>query len=145
MLLALKRGTTPRMLAITCALGAVLAVFPVYGGTTLLCFVAAIVFRLNVVVIQAVNYALTPVQLLLIVPFMQVGIALFDLPAKSLEYDGLIDRFKDDSNSVISEFLGALFGGIVVWFFIAIPIFFVLFYLFYFLFSRRNSKSGCNS
>ncbi len=121
------------MLAITCALGAVLAVFPVYGGTTLLCFVAAIVFRLNVVVIQAVNYALTPVQLLLIVPFMQVGIALFDLPAKSLQYNGLADRFQDDFSSLISEFGGALLGGIVVWLVIAIPAFFVLFYVFYFI------------
>lgn len=145
MLLALKRGTTPRMLAITCALGAVLAVFPVYGGTTLLCFVAALLFRLNVVVIQAVNYALTPVQLLLMVPFMQVGMDLFDLPAKSLQYNGLADRFKNDFNSVVSEFGGALLGGIVVWLVIAIPVFFVLFYVFQFFFSKRYSKTGSSS
>lgn len=130
------------MLAITCALGAVLAVFPVYGGTTLLCFIVAIVFRLNVVVIQAVNYVLTPVQLLLIVPFMQVGIALFDLPAKSLHFDGLVDLFKDDFNSVISELGGALLGGIVVWLVIAIPVFFLLFYMFYFLLSKRYRHPG---
>ncbi|MBL7844290.1 MAG: DUF2062 domain-containing protein [Cyclobacteriaceae bacterium] len=142
LLKALKQGTTPRKLAITCALGVVLSVFPVYGGTTLLCFVAAIVFRLNVVVIQAVNYAFTPVQLLLIFPFMQVGITLFQLPVKSLQYAELVVRFKDDFSAVASELWDVTISGIAVWLLSAIPVFYILFYVFYFLFSRWNAKTN---
>jgi len=107
-----------------------------------LCFVAAIVFRLNVVVIQAVNYAFTPVQLLLIFPFMQVGITLFQLPVKSLQYAELVVRFKDDFSAVASELWDVTISGIAVWLLSAIPVFYILFYVFYFLFSRWNTKTN---
>ena len=74
---ALYQGLTPRKLALTCAFGVVLGLFPVFGVTTLLCFVAAFLFRLNIPIIQLVNYLIAPLQLILIIPFIQVGIYLF--------------------------------------------------------------------
>lgn len=43
------------------------------GFTTIFCFVAAVIFRLNHAVIQGVNYLMAPVQLLLLPIFIAVG------------------------------------------------------------------------
>lgn len=71
------QGMTPRKIALTLALGVVLGVFPVMGATSLLCAAAAIILGLNLPAIQAVNYFMYPVQLLLILPFIRLGEALF--------------------------------------------------------------------
>lgn len=137
---ALQQGTSPRMLAITCALGVVLALLPVYGLTTLLCFLVAIVFRLNVVVIQAVNYLMTPLQLVLLIPFMQAGIFLFSLKPVVLDFNELLIRFKRDFGTVLAELGSVMLGGIAIWVLVAIPLFFLLFFTFHWLLLRWNSR-----
>jgi len=70
---ALAQGTTPEKLAMSVALALCIAAIPMLGVTSLLCLVAALVFRLNLAVMQAVNWAATPLQLALIVPFYRAG------------------------------------------------------------------------
>jgi uncharacterized protein (DUF2062 family) len=73
LLALLRQGVTPEKLALSVALGAVVAVIPVLGVSTLLCALLAVWLRLNMPAIQLVNYLLTPVQLLLIIPFLRIG------------------------------------------------------------------------
>ena len=133
---ALQQGVTPRKLAIACAMGCVISIFPVFGSTTLLCFSVAILFRLNIVVIQTVNYLLTPLQVVLLIPFMQAGIFLFNLTPVSLELNNLILRFKTDFGALLSDLGGVILGSIAVWMLAAIPLFFLLFFLFHALLLR---------
>jgi uncharacterized protein (DUF2062 family) len=133
---ALRQGVTPRKLAVACAMGCVISIFPVFGSTTLLCFSVAIAFRLNIVVIQTVNYLLTPLQLVLLIPFMQAGIFLFNLTNVSLDVNDLILRFKSDFIALLSDLGGVILGGIAVWMLAAIPLFFLLFFLFHLLLLR---------
>lgn len=72
-----RAGTSPDKLALCIALGAGLGLFPVLGATTILCAVAALAFRLNLPLIQLVNYAVYPVQIILLVPFYAAGSWLF--------------------------------------------------------------------
>lgn len=125
---ALRQGTSPKKLALTCAFGVVLGIFPVYGSTTLLCFGVALVLRLNVVVIQAVNYLLTPVQLVLLIPFMQGGIWLFGWPAIPLDLAVLTTRIETDAWLLVRELGAVVGGGVVVWMLVAAPLVFVLFH-----------------
>jgi uncharacterized protein (DUF2062 family) len=69
----LRQGVTPEKLALSVALGAVIAIVPVLGVSTALCALLAVALRLNMPAIQVVNYLLTPVQLLLIIPFLRFG------------------------------------------------------------------------
>jgi hypothetical protein len=69
----LRQGMTPGKVAFTVVLGLVFCVFPIVGIPTLLCTVAAVVGRMNLPLIQAVNYAGAPLQWLLIVPFLRIG------------------------------------------------------------------------
>lgn len=77
----LTQGLSPESIALTFAIGLAIAVIPVVGTTTVLCTAAAIVFRLNQPLIQAINYLSFPLQLAFIVPYLRLGRALFGGPA----------------------------------------------------------------
>ena len=66
-------GLSPETIALIFALGLVLGVFPVVGVPTLLCGVAAIVFRLNLPAIQLVNQVCSPLQYALLIPLGRAG------------------------------------------------------------------------
>lgn len=76
----LRQGVTPEKLALSVALGAIVAVIPVLGVSTVVCALLALRLRLNMPAIQLVNYLLTPVQLLLIIPFLRIGEHLAGAP-----------------------------------------------------------------
>src|ERR1700691_5208449 len=69
----LRQGMSPRRLALTLALGFAVGCIPVVGIPTLVCAALALTLRLNLPAIQAANYAVMPLQLLLIVPFVRLG------------------------------------------------------------------------
>ena len=69
----LQQGISPRRLALTLALGVAIGCVPVVGIPTLVCATLAFALRLNLPAIQAANYAVMPLQLLLIVPFVRMG------------------------------------------------------------------------
>jgi uncharacterized protein (DUF2062 family) len=141
---ALQQGMTSRGMALTLAMGVVLSIFPVYGITTLLCLLVAILFRLNIIVIQAVNYLMTPVQLVLLIPFLKSGSWLMGLNSDTLTFNGLMNRFKSDFWGVVQELGWVILGGISVWLLIAIPVFLVLFFIAYWILERwrRNKLPG---
>lgn len=69
-------GLSPRSLAKTVCIGAAIGLMPLVWGSSLLCILAGRWFRLNQLVLQAVNYLLYPVQLVLLVPFCSLGAQL---------------------------------------------------------------------
>jgi uncharacterized protein (DUF2062 family) len=73
----LSQGVSPRRLALTLALGLAIGCNPVVGISTLVCAGLALALRLNLPAIQAANYAVMPLQFLLIVPFVRLGGWLF--------------------------------------------------------------------
>jgi uncharacterized protein (DUF2062 family) len=84
----LKQGITPDRLALSVAFGVGFGLFPVLGASTILCAAAAILLRLNMPAIQLVNYALSPLQLLLIIPFVRVGEAVTGAAAFPITISG---------------------------------------------------------
>ena len=119
---ALKQGITPRKLAITCAFGAVISIFPLFGTTTLLCFGIAIALRLNVAIIQLVNYLFAPVQIILILPFIKIGSDLFGLNPFPYSSEQLVDLFKNDFWMLVKEAGLALLAGVGMWLLFSIPL-----------------------
>jgi uncharacterized protein (DUF2062 family) len=133
---ALRTGLTPHKLAMTCALGAVIGIFPLFGTTTMLCFGLAVAFRLNVAVIQLVNYLVAPIQIMLIIPFIKIGTILFHLNPFPYDADQLVELFRNDFFLLVKEVGLALLLGVGVWASFAIPLSFVLYYIFFLLFRR---------
>lgn len=76
----LTQGITPEKITLTIAVGGAFALFPIFGTTTLLCFLVAIVLRLNQPIIQLLNQALWPVHLLVIPWYLRLGEVIFGIP-----------------------------------------------------------------
>lgn len=81
----LTQGTTPEKLALTVAAGVAAGLFPFLGFTTLLCFLVALVLRLNQPVIHLINQVLWPVHLTMIVVYVHFGAWIFG--AEALPFD----------------------------------------------------------
>jgi len=73
----LRGGVTPRRLAWSLALGIVLGINPSVGLTTLLVVLLAWIFGLNQIASQIGVHVVTPLHLLLFLPFIQLGVYLF--------------------------------------------------------------------
>jgi uncharacterized protein (DUF2062 family) len=69
----LLQGISPQRLALTLALGFAIGCIPVVGIPTLVCAALALTLRLNLPAIQAANYAVMPLQMVLILPFVRLG------------------------------------------------------------------------
>jgi uncharacterized protein (DUF2062 family) len=86
-LVLLKQGMTPERVAFSLACGVVLGLFPILGVTTLLCLAAALILRLNTTAAVLANWAVYPLQIVLIAPFFAAGARFFGseslIPASS--------------------------------------------------------------
>lgn len=76
----LTQGITPEKIALSLAFGFMLGIFPVLGTTSLLCLIAAILFRLNLPAVQLVNLLVNPLWFVLLIPFIRMGEQLFGVP-----------------------------------------------------------------
>jgi uncharacterized protein (DUF2062 family) len=116
LLALLKQGVTPRELALSLALGIVIGLVPILGLSTALCTLAALALRLNLPAIQLINYLLTPLQLLLIIPLLRFGEWLAQAPrfpitleaALALLSHGLINAIGILSTAIAHAALGWL-------------------------------------
>ena len=103
-LAALRHGLSPGKAALAVALGAWLGLIPTIVGTMLLCLLAAWLLRLNHVVIQTANYAVFPLQLLLVLPFWKLGDWAFDGPGLPIQPAHLMAQLRVDPWALIQSF-----------------------------------------
>jgi uncharacterized protein (DUF2062 family) len=73
----IRGGVTPRRLAWSLALGMVIGINPSVGLTTLLVVMLAWTLGLNQIASQIGAHSVTPLHLLLFVPFIELGVHLF--------------------------------------------------------------------
>lgn len=73
----LRGGVTPRRLAWSLALGMVIGINPSVGLTTLVVIMLAWVFGLSQLASQIGSHVVAPLHLLLLIPFIQLGVHLF--------------------------------------------------------------------
>ena len=73
----LRGGVTPRRLAWSLALGMVVGINPSIGVTTLIVILVAWAFGLSQVASQIGSHAVSPLHLLLFLPFIELGVHLF--------------------------------------------------------------------
>lgn len=112
----LRQGITPEKIALSIAFGIALGVFPVIGSTTLLCALAAIVFRLNLPAIQLVNYFVYPLQIALLLPFIRLGEFLFRVANPiPLSITQIFEMIRADVGHAISILWTSTMHAIAAW------------------------------
>src|SRR5579885_391247 len=127
----LKQGITPHKIALAVALGALLGMAPVLGTTIVSCTLAALAFRLNLVLIQIVNNLVYPLQLLLLIPFVQAGQWLFRQPPLPLSVGQIVDMFRHDFWGSVVALWSYTWHGAVAWLLFSViagPVIYVLVY-----------------
>lgn len=102
----LTHGVTPDKVAATLAVGTACSLFPFLGFTTMLNLGVGLWLRMNQPILQALNYALTPVHLVMIVVYVRVGERIWGATDEAFSIGDLLTTFKEAS---FGEFL-ARFG-----------------------------------
>lgn len=111
----LQQGVTVEKLSWSLAAGIVLGCIPLLGITSTLCFVAAIVFRLNHVAIQIANYIAYPIQFALIIPFLHLGNLLFGYKEMDLNLSEMLVEFQIDPYIFFEKYVGLALRATVAW------------------------------
>ena len=115
----LRQGISPRRLALTLALGFAIGCIPVVGIPTVVCAALALALRLNLPAIQAANYAVMPLQLVLIVPFVRLGGRLFGFgSSRAFEAGTLLHT---PPLALVSQMGGLAGQALLAWLLIAVP------------------------
>lgn len=138
----LLAGITPEKLALCMTLGIFLGIFPLIGTTTLLCALAALALRLNLPAIQAVNYAVYPLQMLLIFPYLLLGSRLFGVELPIGSFEELSATIQSDFSEFWAKFGIAVLYGIVLWLLTSIPLGWICYHILKRIISGILNKTG---
>lgn len=123
----LTQGITPEKIALTVAVGGACALFPIFGLTTLLCFLVALVLRLNQPIIQLLNQALWPVHLPVILWLVRLGEIVFGVPHQRFRPREMYHLFWEDTGLFFEKFGTTALHAVVAWALLA-PFFIALCY-----------------
>jgi uncharacterized protein (DUF2062 family) len=111
----LTQGLTPEKIALTVAIGSAIAMFPLLGTTTLLCLIVGIFMRLNQPIIQAVNYACTPIHIPFIFYSFRWGARLFGETHSRLEGREMRRLLIEHPLDFVQRYSVSAFHAVVVW------------------------------
>jgi len=98
----LTQGVTPDKIAATLAVGTAASVFPFLGLTTLLNLGLGLWFRMNQPLLQALNYLLTPLHLVMILVYVRLGERIWGAEEVPFSVRDLFTTFHD---APFSEFV----------------------------------------
>jgi uncharacterized protein (DUF2062 family) len=115
LLAELRQGATPEAVSAAVTVSLAIAINPFIGTTTLGCLVAGRVFRLNHVVMQVVNHAAFPLQILLIVPFVRLGETLSGARHFALTPEAIIGEFNRSIPDFLEKFWLTGLHGLIGW------------------------------
>lgn len=100
--------------ALSLTVGFYLGIFPVPGTVTILCILVSFLFRLNLVLLQGMNWLLTPVQFALLYPFLKTGRFLLFNDTRVFLPVSTKNLLHAKSETII-HFFESVAGGIFVW------------------------------
>jgi len=114
----LTQGITPEKIALTVAVGSALALFPIFGTTTLLCLCAGIILKLNQPIIQLVNMLCATIHFPIIVGLFRMGHHMFGVPYDHMGLGmvhHMLDTFWEDPAKFFERFGVDALHAIAAW------------------------------
>lgn len=114
----LIQGLKVHHASLAVAFGLVGGIFPILGCTTIVCLIAAFIFRLNQPITLAVNFLVFLPRLALIIPFLRFGEFLFRADPISFEIKSFTARWVAEplltTQTFAMSFVHAIVGWLVV-------------------------------
>ncbi len=136
----LKEGIHPKKLAWSVTCGIVIGLFPVLFATTVLSLAVSLVFRLNIIAVQLVNWMMTPLHLLCLIPFLKAGEWLAGAKESGLTVENLQHQFVSGFWDGITLVLNSQLLAILAWSVVAMPLTLVVYSLFHRIFKLYLGK-----
>jgi uncharacterized protein (DUF2062 family) len=122
----LKQGIAPDKLGWSIGIGVTIGIFPVWGTRAWICLLVGWLFQLNQPVLHAFKSLLYPVQVLLLIPFMQMGQLIFGKPPLKISIEFLKGELARGPLEFWSEFGWLMLRATVAWMLVAPVLLFVL-------------------
>ncbi len=128
LLALLKAGITPEKLSLTIALGAIIGLIPAFGVTTLIGTVTAAKLRLNAPVLLLISYFVNPIQIIIAIPLVKLGILLFGGTPLNYSLTQIMTMVETDFLGTINQLWVANLLGVAAWALLAAPLGLVVYY-----------------
>ena len=139
LLALLRQGLSPSDLALCVALGIGIGLFPVLGVSTPALTVLALTLRLNLAAIQLVSYAISPLQLALIIPFMRLGESVLGSAPQPMTISAAMELLTQGVLYAIVTLWDAIIHATLGWLLIAPICIFVTYKILVPIFSRLST------
>jgi len=123
-----KQGLTPIQLTQSILVSALISIVPILGVTTILLTVLSLKRKLNLPIMIAISYLAWPLQILMIIPFINIGEFIFSIPQSNHSVEEIITSFQESFFGTLSQLSFELLCGFGGWLLTAVP-FFTLVYL----------------
>lgn len=125
----LKKGISVEKMSLSLALGICFGIMPLFGVSTWLLVLLALILKLNIPAIQLINYTVVIVKIVLFVPFLKLGQLIFFPLESDIELNTILTRYHADFLGTFKSFWHLNLGGIIIWSLIAIPLGVGIYYL----------------
>ena len=136
-----QQGLGTREMAMSISLGTFIGVLPLFGISTALVTALAIWFRLNIPIAVFITYAVSPLHVLLIIPFIRLGELFYGVEHSLITVSAIKQAFQSDIFNALKDLAFQIFCGLTGWLAAGIPSALVLFFILYqsILFFRKRS------
>ena len=123
-----KQGLSPIELTQSILVAALFSIIPILGVTTILLTAFSLKRKLNLPIMIAISYLAWPLQILMIIPFINIGEFIFSIPQSNHSAQEIIASFQESFFGTLSRLSFELLCGFGGWLLTAVP-FFTLVYL----------------
>lgn len=137
----LKSGTSPEKISQSLSVGILIGGFPLLGFTTGLGVLFGFLFRLNHIVVQATNYLMYPVQLLLIPVYIKVISFFMSVGNVPVRPDLIYKLFQEDWRHFLKLYGLVGIYAVLLWMAVSFALYFILYQIFYKIIARFSKIS----
>jgi hypothetical protein len=122
----LSQGLSVKKITQSIIFSGLFAVIPLLGTSTFFITVVSVKKKLNLPIMIAFSYVMWPFQILLLIPFMQLGELIFSIPPRNHSIDEIVALYQESFFKLISQLSLDLLYALIAWILVAVPIAFVL-------------------
>jgi uncharacterized protein (DUF2062 family) len=116
-----KQGLTPVELTQSIIVSGLISTIPILGVSTFLLTALSLKRKLNLPIMIAQSYIMWPIQVVMIIPFINIGEFIFSVPKTNHSAQEIIASFQNSFFATLSHLSFELLCGFGGWLLTAVP------------------------
>lgn len=116
-----KQGLTPIELTQSIIVSGLISTIPILGVSTFLLTALSLKRKLNLPIMIAQSYLMWPIQVIMIIPFINIGEFIFSIPKTNHSAQEIIASFQNSFFGTLSHLSFELLCGFGGWMLTAVP------------------------